>query len=315
MAYYRSRPSRSKTKLEIPLFKSFERLDLKDLLRIKTGYERYCQRKRQFEIDEKIRESTNSITRQRFEHETYIFETKLKHFQATVISPLEHRRHALVEKLRQHKVGFFDSLLTDVQRWNGMNIERSVALSILPLLEAIDLEKNRVLRDAPKGPERPAYQKGKSFTHDVTMVFSGVRLRINFESLDIKKIDNLVGIKTEAIGEQKAKVERLKARAAVTEKEKRKQASKIRYGSAYKKQKQLLKECPYCGGILNESEAHQDHIYPVAKGGQSTRENLVFVCSNCNFRKRSMTLRQFLEKNGLCEKTVHLRLQILRKDF
>jgi hypothetical protein len=42
--------------------------------------------------------------------------------------------------------------------------------------------------------------------------------------------------------------------------------------------------CPYCGGALGNLP-HADHIHPVAKGGHSTKRNMVYVCRECNALK------------------------------
>jgi DNA-directed RNA polymerase subunit RPC12/RpoP len=41
--------------------------------------------------------------------------------------------------------------------------------------------------------------------------------------------------------------------------------------------------CRYCGS--KKEPFHLDHVYPVAKGGETTVENLVTACANCNHRK------------------------------
>lgn len=46
--------------------------------------------------------------------------------------------------------------------------------------------------------------------------------------------------------------------------------------------------CYYCGGRFRPAELTMDHLVPVARGGQSTRGNLVTCCKECNNRKKSM---------------------------
>jgi 5-methylcytosine-specific restriction endonuclease McrA len=77
----------------------------------------------------------------------------------------------------------------------------------------------------------------------------------------------------------------------------------------------LLKICPYCGGPLVLDTAHADHIYPVSKGGQSIKSNMVYVCIECNSKKRDNTLAQFLMRMGFDRSAVEARLELLRKDF
>jgi len=56
--------------------------------------------------------------------------------------------------------------------------------------------------------------------------------------------------------------------------------------------------CPYCDGPLGDTP-HADHIYPVVRGGLSTPDNLVIVCSVCNGKKHDKTLREFVRDESL----------------
>ncbi len=47
--------------------------------------------------------------------------------------------------------------------------------------------------------------------------------------------------------------------------------------------------CHYCGGHFPLEELTLDHIVPVARGGRSTRGNLVVSCRRCNQEKRYLT--------------------------
>ena len=71
--------------------------------------------------------------------------------------------------------------------------------------------------------------------------------------------------------------------------------------------------CPYCGRGLKHQDAHADHIHPVAFGGMSILQNLVFVCADCNMKKGVMTLRQFIRTFSLDEKAVYARLELRGK--
>jgi 5-methylcytosine-specific restriction endonuclease McrA len=113
--------------------------------------------------------------------------------------------------------------------------------------------------------------------------------------------------------EGELKVVELQARLASSEKDVRKQAQK--YRRDLHKQLQVISACPYCGGILNDGNAHLDHIYPVSKGGKSTAKNLVFVCAQCNQDKSDLTLRAFLVKYSIAQQAVYSRLELLKKDF
>jgi 5-methylcytosine-specific restriction endonuclease McrA len=72
--------------------------------------------------------------------------------------------------------------------------------------------------------------------------------------------------------------------------------------------------CPYCRGSLG-LDYQTDHIYPVSKGGGSTRDNLVNVCSSCNQKKGRMTLLQFINKYKIHRQTIESDLLALGKVF
>ena len=72
--------------------------------------------------------------------------------------------------------------------------------------------------------------------------------------------------------------------------------------------------CPYCNSELG-SDAELDHIYPVKKGGQSTKGNLVYVCPPCNKNKGAKTLMTFLNENGSDVEKVFNILKKLGKEF
>lgn len=46
--------------------------------------------------------------------------------------------------------------------------------------------------------------------------------------------------------------------------------------------------CYYCGQKVKPSELTMDHIVPIARGGQSSKGNVVTTCKECNNRKKSM---------------------------
>ena len=48
-------------------------------------------------------------------------------------------------------------------------------------------------------------------------------------------------------------------------------------------------ECYYCHKKFSADELTMDHIVPVARGGKSTRGNIVPCCKECNNRKKYLT--------------------------
>jgi len=133
---------------------------------------------------------------------------------------------------------------------------------------------------------------------------------------DIKKITQLSRIRKAIAGKEQEK----------REEEKKKTARAIiamHYGKSrdlaesvkkeLKEQISISPQCPYCGGDLGK-DPHCDHIYPVSKGGLSTQNNMVYICSGCNLKKRTFTLSQFIEKYSLQRVEIVKRLSKLGKD-
>ena len=46
--------------------------------------------------------------------------------------------------------------------------------------------------------------------------------------------------------------------------------------------------CHYCGGRAQPKELTMDHIIPIARGGKSTKGNLVTACKACNNKKKQL---------------------------
>jgi 5-methylcytosine-specific restriction endonuclease McrA len=108
-----------------------------------------------------------------------------------------------------------------------------------------------------------------------------------------KKKENLTNLKNRAEGE----------------------AKKIRaLGTSVKKGLQINALCPYCGNFI-DGIPHADHIYPVSKGGYSVRGNMVYVCSDCNLKKKDMTLQKFIQKFNFNRDEIESRLNDLKKDY
>lgn len=46
--------------------------------------------------------------------------------------------------------------------------------------------------------------------------------------------------------------------------------------------------CYYCGQKTDRKQLTMDHIVPLARGGKSSKGNIVACCKSCNTKKRSM---------------------------
>lgn len=65
-----------------------------------------------------------------------------------------------------------------------------------------------------------------------------------------------------------------------------------------KRHRRLMSEtggcCIYCGRRISEHSATIDHVIPLSRGGYTEDENLVACCLDCNFRKYTLYVRDFI---------------------
>ena len=59
--------------------------------------------------------------------------------------------------------------------------------------------------------------------------------------------------------------------------------------SAWWKEQLRRGVCHYCGKKVGAENLTMDHVIPVARGGKSTRSNVVPACLDCNQSKRCLT--------------------------
>ena len=65
-------------------------------------------------------------------------------------------------------------------------------------------------------------------------------------------------------------------------------------------QNQLAKgECYYCGQTFARKDLTMDHIVPLARGGKSTKGNVVVACKPCNNDKKYYTAAELILKNQM----------------
>lgn len=53
--------------------------------------------------------------------------------------------------------------------------------------------------------------------------------------------------------------------------------------------------CHYCGQRTLPGELTMDHIVPIARGGRSSRGNVVTACKNCNNKKKQLLPMEWQE--------------------
>ncbi len=79
-------------------------------------------------------------------------------------------------------------------------------------------------------------------------------------------------------------------------KRERQKAKDLR-ASAWWKQKLQLGVCHYCNQKFLSKDLTMDHLVPLARGGMSTKGNLVTACQPCNENKKLKTpAEQIFEK-------------------
>jgi 5-methylcytosine-specific restriction endonuclease McrA len=47
-------------------------------------------------------------------------------------------------------------------------------------------------------------------------------------------------------------------------------------------------ECHYCGRPTPPKQLTMDHVVPIARGGQTTKGNVVAACKECNSQKKQL---------------------------
>jgi len=70
-------------------------------------------------------------------------------------------------------------------------------------------------------------------------------------------------------------------------KKERNKARELR-GSQWWKRKLAKGLCYYCGRLVLPQDLTMDHIVPIARGGKTTKGNLVTACKECNNAKKQL---------------------------
>ena len=70
-------------------------------------------------------------------------------------------------------------------------------------------------------------------------------------------------------------------------KRERRKARELRH-SQWWKRRCAKGRCHYCGRQIPAAELTMDHIVPVARGGKSTKGNVVPACKSCNTKKKQL---------------------------
>jgi 5-methylcytosine-specific restriction endonuclease McrA len=203
-----------------------------------------------------------------------------------------------VEKAKRH----IDLLNAEI---SVQRERREVSSGLMGALFGVkDLPQSAIHRIAALRDQINSIEQAISKSADLVSNQKYIKGRISDTSEWLDKLRSRI----EAIETKEAKQQSLKNKAAESTKTKRQIAKGVKRSLADNK------ECPYCGAGLS-SATHADHIYPLAKGGESTKKNMVLVCFDCNSKKSSLTLRAFIIKYNLDRDTIERRLEALGKDF
>ena len=57
--------------------------------------------------------------------------------------------------------------------------------------------------------------------------------------------------------------------------------------------------CHYCSEKFSKEELTMDHMLPIARGGKSTKGNLVVACKTCNNEKKYLTPVELILQNQM----------------
>lgn len=322
--YRRRLPIARDYKKDLPKLEKIAELNLKDLQKIRKFIAEYPDkvarvRAENHDIDEMNvkREERNEARRNRCAAEEKRIAAE---WEKTRLASIRTKRSDIWQKLLECKVGtvggWFNEVIETRIDCERLYLKKYPGEELLRRYREVDDEFDRVRSAMPtvhRSPDEPILARKKLPADYTVLTISGAKVRVYNNSFSIPEIDQVIARRLEENNKQDDRLREMQARAAVKEKEVRSLAKQFR--QELHGQLRLVKCCPYCGGVLSESNAHQDHIYPVAKGGLSARRNLVFVCGACNLRKRDKTLRSFIQGSNLDPSKVHARLELLKKDF
>lgn len=137
----------------------------------------------------------------------------------------------------------------------------------------------------------------KWFEEEINDLINNVSLKIQNYKKDVEILNkNYSSKKERLLRKQEIEQERIEKEKRRNEKEERIKALAFQnkeksrqLASSIKNKVEKNNLCPYCGSEI--IEAHVDHIYPISKGGLSTKCNMVMVCSKCNMQKKRFNFK------------------------
>lgn len=298
-------------------------LNIGDLKKIKKSLENYKEKKEAHNrkilpIVEKNKKITEVNKKNKKEYDRWLDE-----FTEKVINKTQKQLEILWDRICLEEVGLLTSFLEKTISVNGKRIPYATGAHLVEEYREIK-NKLSIHRKKVSDTRSKLTSLTKRSSHvpsfkyqDPYISINGTRVKLDLERWNIDEIEKELNEKIELENRQKQreqdKLNSLKSRAAKNESEVRAQASKYRY--LLDQQIAKWNGCPYCFKIMNSSDAQLDHIYPVAKGGKTAKENLVYVCSKCNRKKGKLTINKFISTHRLNQEKVFKVLRFHKKDF
>lgn len=323
---YRARAASPKLrdyKKDISRLSNINDLDIKDLKKIQRFLSVYPEKVLRIEQEnaETIAENQRRTAANKQKQEIWAASKKSLEaaYERERIQPLENQINSLRQELEHYKTSFLGGLVSsDVVKFSfggATNAYRGKrAAEIVEAIKSLWEQRSSRWHARPSIPDPalldclPIKKKPKEYA---VLTISGLRTRVFFNDFSLEEVENKIADREAAISKEQQKIQEIKARADRTEAAVRNQAKQ--YLKMLSSQLKKFDACPYCCGPLEQSNAHQDHIHPVSKGGLSVPQNLIIVCSSCNLKKGNKSLRVFLRDQGFDLDSVYDRLDMLGK--
>ncbi|MDA9707978.1 HNH endonuclease [Alphaproteobacteria bacterium] len=322
MVYRRYRYTKKKEKSSGAI-SNLTALNIADLKKIKKSLENYNEKKeahnrRILPIVEKNKKITEVYKKNKKEYDRWYDEFKEK-----VINKTQKQLGVLWDEICLQEIGLLSSFLEKTISIRGKYIPYATGAHLVEQYRAIEnklsmhWKKVSDTRSKLTSLTKPTAHVPSFKYQDPYISINGTRLKLDLARWTVDEVEKELNEKIELQNRQKQreqdKLNSLKSRAAKNESEVRAQAYKYRY--LLDQQIAKWNGCPYCFKVMNPSDAQLDHIYPVAKGGKTAKENLVYVCSKCNRKKGKLTLNKFISKYRLEQEKVFKVLRFHKKDY
>jgi 5-methylcytosine-specific restriction endonuclease McrA len=305
-----------KHKSTVKEFTNFSSLSIKDLEKIEVYYYQNLEAIKKREIELIDIENKNKQIRINYE----LQKKKYLEYRNNNIKPITDYIKKAKVFLKQNKVNYLSlsNLIGNSVKWERDNYRNSKEVNdviseiqkqqvLLRQYEEINPFKDYIELQEIKN-NLPSLEK-KLFK------FGGVSHYVFFKTIDIDFIKSCIKKILDKEIERKKTLDELKARGASNESETRKIAESFKRKYPLNRQLNKLSDCPYCNKMLEKSNAHLEHIYPVSKGGKSSSRNLVWICSSCNRKKSNKTLTTFIKTHGMNRESIELNLDFLEKEY